>query len=530
MRLPRSLTPFLAFRGIHFLTLSVAIVLLAFTPVPARAGNSQLVAMPNRLGFGDVAVGQSENALVTLTNTGLASVTVSGVSESDSEFTTSSLNLPLVLSAGESVEVGVTFKPATTGWQGGVVKFSNNAGNTILQFEVGGSGVNSLALTASPAAVSFGQVAIGTLATAPVVLTNDRPWNVTLSTLRTVGSGFSVTGPALPLTLGVGQSVTVNVSFAPQSAGTDAGTLFVTGPLLAIPLSGVGAASGQLADNPASLAFGSVQVGANITLTDSLTNAGGSSVTISQATVMGAGFSMSGLNPPLVLNPGASITFSAIFTPSSAANATGAITINSNASNSTLTVALSGTGTAQGQLVVAPTSVNFGSVAVGNTVNQSSSLSAGGASVTVSGVSLNSAEFSLTGVSFPVTIAAGQSLPVTLSFTPQTSGTANATLSVNSNAANNPAQNLTGVGTQTQHSVALSWTDNSSGVAGYNVYRGSVSGGPFAQINSGLALTPSYTDNTVISGQTYYYVATAVSESGAESAYSNVAEGVIPTP
>ena len=118
-----------------------------------------------------------------------------------------------------------------------------------------------------------------------------------------------------------------------------------------------------------------------------------------------------------------------------------------------------------------------------------------------------------------------------MTFSPQTSGTANAVLSVTSNAANNAAQNLSGTGvTPPQHSVSLTWTDTNSGVSGYNVYRGSSSGGPYAQINSGLDATTSYNDTSVVAGQTYYYVATAVDGSGAESGYSNEAQGAIPTP
>jgi len=329
----------------------------------------------------------------------------------------------------------------------------------------------------------------------------------------------------------------VNVAFTPQWAGTAGGSLFVSGAALAIPLTGTGTAStaptapGQLTANPASLAFGSAQVGSSLTLTDSLTNTGGSSVTISQATATGTGFSISGLNVPLALNPGASVTFSAVFAPQSAIGASGGITVVSNASNSTLTVSLSGTGTAPGQLTIAPTALSFGNATVGTSVSQASSLSAGGASVTVSSASLSSAEFSLTGISLPVTIAAGQSVPVTMTFSPQTSGSASGVLSVASNASNAPTQTLSGVGVApTQHSVSLSWTDTNSGIAGYNVYRGNASGGPFTEINSGLDTITAYSDTSVAAGQTYYYVATAVNESGAESAYSNEAQGVIPSP
>ncbi len=254
-------------------------------------------------------------------------------------------------------------------------------------------------------------------------------------------------------------------------------------------------------------------------------------MTISQATATGTGFSISGLTVPLTLNPGASVTFSALFAPQSAVSASGGITVASNASNSTLTVSLSGTGTAAGQLTLAPTALNFGNATVGSNVSQTSSLSAAGASVTVSSASLSSAEFSLTGISLPVTIAAGQSVPVTMTFSPQASGSASGILSVASNASNTPTQTLSGVGVAPpQHSVSLSWTDTNSGIAGYNVYRGNSAGGPFTQINSGLDATPAYSDTSVAAGQTYYYVATAVNESGAESAYSNEVEGAVPSP
>jgi len=531
MRLPQSIIHSLFVRTVHFLTIGMAILLLGMAPVSAGAATSQLACTPTRVGFGIVVVGQTETLLVAVTNNGQSSVTVSGITVDNSEFTTSNLNLPLVLPAGQSVDVNVSFTPTAVGWTGATVKFSSNASNPNLWLEVGGEGVSTESVTASPPIVSFGQVAIGSSSTLPVVLTNARSWNVTLSALRTRGSGFSVSGPTIPLTLGAGQSVTLNVTFAPQSAGMTGGRLFVSSPGLVIPLTGTGTAPGQLTANPASLAFGSVQVRGNVTLMDSLTNTGGSSVTISQATVTGAGFSISGLNLPLVLNPGASVTFNAVFAPQSAVNANGGITVGSNASNPALTVSLSGTGTAQGQLTLAPTALNFGNATVGTNVSQTSSLSAGGASVTVSSASLSSAEFSLTGISFPVTIAAGHSMPVTLTFAPQASGTASAILSVTSNASNAPAQSMSGVGVApAQHSVSLSWADAGSGIVGYNVYRGSVSGGPYTRINSALDATAAYSDNSILAGQTYYYVATTVDGNGMESGYSNEAQSVIPTP
>lgn len=55
-------------------------------------------------------------------------------------------------------------------------------------------------------------------------------------------------------------------------------------------------------------------------------------------------------------------------------------------------------------------------------------------------------------------------------------------------------------------------------------------GRPYTQINTVLDAAANYVDNTVQSGRTYYYVATAVSTAGVESAYSNEVTAVVPSP
>jgi uncharacterized protein YjdB len=83
--------------------------------------------------------------------------------------------------------------------------------------------------------------------------------------------------------------------------------------------------------------------------------------------------------------------------------------------------------------------------------------------------------------------------------------------------------------TQLIHSVALAWTGSiSSGISGYNAYRATVSGGPYTLVNSGLIANTNYSDQTVQSGVTYYYVTTAVASLGDESAYSNEAVASVP--
>lgn len=183
-----------------------------------------------------------------------------------------------------------------------------------------------------------------------------------------------------------------------------------------------------------------------------------------------------------------------------------------------------------GQLSVTPSAMSFGSLAIGSSVSKNGTLKAGAAAVTVSSASWNGSGYSLSGIAFPTTIAAGATIPFTVTFDPQTSGSTPGQVSFLSNASNSPTTvSLAGSGTQaTQHSVDLSWNASSSPVVGYNVYRGIQSGGPYTKLNASLVSAVSFVDLTVQSGATYYYVATSVDANNVESGYSNIATAAIP--
>jgi hypothetical protein len=81
-----------------------------------------------------------------------------------------------------------------------------------------------------------------------------------------------------------------------------------------------------------------------------------------------------------------------------------------------------------------------------------------------------------------------------------------------------------------KHSVSISWDPSAStNAAFYNVYRGTVGGGPYNLIGTNIKAM-AYTDSTVQAGATYYYVTTSVSTTGLESIFSNEFNCTIPTP
>lgn len=89
---------------------------------------------------------------------------------------------------------------------------------------------------------------------------------------------------------------------------------------------------------------------------------------------------------------------------------------------------------------------------------------------------------------------------------------------------------------QTQHTVVVTWTPGSCGTTvgcttatGFNVYRATSAAGPFTILNSTplAASATSYTDTTVINGQTVFYEVQAVDATGSLSGPSNVSNAAV---
>ena len=207
-------------------------------------------------------------------------------------------------------------------------------------------------LTSNPSVANFGNVQVGSSQAQSLTLTNVGSSRLTITQATPSLAVFTLTGLSYPVTLNAGQSVLCNVTFNTQSAVTSNGSVAIafhnrhnSGTYtMTVPLSGTGVNSGQLTSAPASLAFGSVTTTGSGSLTETLTNSGGTSVTISAAGTTGSGFSVSGLTLPTTLTAGQSVSFSTKFSPTAGGAVTGNLAITSNAANSSLNVALTGTG------------------------------------------------------------------------------------------------------------------------------------------------------------------------------------------
>jgi hypothetical protein len=312
------------------------------------------------------------------------------------------------------------------------------------------------------------------------------------------------------------------VTNAKGSATSSSATLTVT----AQPVAGL-----QL--SATTIAFGNDAIGTSTSQALIITNSGTATLAVTQINETGsAAFSTSGFTLPLNVAAGQHTTVTVAFLPTVAGAASGNISIVSNAPTSPSAVTLSGTGLAATQtLSLSATALSFGSVNTGSSTTKSFTITnTGNANVAVSSITASGTGFSISSGGSAVTLTPTQVATVVVQFSPTAAGAANGSVSIVSNATGSPAAvSLTGTGVApVAHSATLNWNASSSTIVGYNVYRSTTSGSYGAPLNGSLVSALTYTDSTVVSGTTYFYVTTAVDGSGNESVVSNEVQAVIP--
>ena len=553
--------------------------------------SAALTASPAALNFGNVSMGSPSNQSLTLTNSGTSAVTISQASVSGGGFSLSGVALPVSLNPGDSATFTATFVPLTAGDESGSVSFlspqlrqtfgvgwhgtgkavaplisvqpvsqSILAGQTAT-FSVTANGTSPVSYQWSKngAAISG---ATSSSYTTPTETSSDNGAQFTVVVSNSVGSGTSniatlsvATAPVPPSitaqpanqTIFANQTATFSVianGTAPlsyqwrkngaaingatsSSYTTPAETASDNGALFSVVVSN---SAGNAISNNATLTVNPDPVAPSIaSQPTSVTITAGQTATFS-VTASGTeplsyqwqknGAAISGATS-------ASYTTSAETTSDSGAqfsvvvsNSVGSATSNT----ATLTV------TTPGQLSSSVLSLSFLNINVGNSSSQSVTLTnTGGSNVSISNVTVSGAGFSVNGISTGLILTPSAGVTMNVVFAPAASGSVTGTVTITSNAANSPLTiSVSGTGLAVTHSAVLSWTASTSIVVGYNVYRGSVSGGPYTKLTSSLDVSTTFTDSSVLSGQTYFYVVTAADSNNVESVQSNEATALIP--
>ena len=306
------------------------------------------------------------------------------------------------------------------------------------------SSSGTVELAVQDSVLAFGDVPVSTISTKTLTLTSSGTAALTISSVTLAGSAFEISGATLPATLKPSESITLQISFDPTTAGEASGTITIStnssnGSTSTVSLTGSGtaAASPQLTLSTGAISFGSVTLNTTSTRILTLTSSGTAALTVNSVKLVGTGFTIAGANFPATLNPGQSVTVQVSFDPTVAGAASGTITISSNSSSgSTSTVSLTGSGTAAAspQLTLSASAISFGNVNLNTTSTRTLTLtSSGTAALGVNSVKLVGTGFAISRANFPATLNPGQSVTVQVSFDPTVAGAASGTITISSN-------------------------------------------------------------------------------------------------
>ena len=284
--------------------------------------------------------------------------------------------------------------------------------------------------------------------------------------------------------------------------------------------------------------FNTVAIGQSSKQTLHVSNTGAAPLTINSLVLNSSQFSFTGPAFPRTVLPAQAVDYTVSFAPTTAGSASASIQITSNASNSPASVSLAGVAEkALAAVQATPSSISFGNLKLQSTATQNVTIkNTGDINVTISGITVAGAGFGYSSLSPGYSLTPNQSVTFQIWFRPQTRGSASGNISILSSNLPTPASiSVSGDGvtstptspSSVPHSVVLSWGVSASSVVGYRVYRDNGSGlSPLTSVIPDL----TYTDATVVSGNTYHYAVTAVDALGDESPFSNEATAVIPTP
>ena len=184
-------------------------------------------------------------------------------------------------------------------------------------------------------------------------------------------------------------------------------------------------------------------------------------------------------------------------------------------------------------LSAVPSSLAFGTQVLNTATTQTVKITnTGSVAVSITQDTISGSGFTV-GVTTPINLNVGQSLNVPVVFNPGAAGTVNGSLALVSNGTTLLSVPLSGTGlAPLAHSVDVTWAaSTSTPLQGYNVYRSTVSGGPYTKLSPTLSPTTLlFTDTTPLSGKQYFYVVTALNTSSVESSSSSEVAVTIPVP
>jgi len=397
-------------------------------------GSAPVTLSASTLSFNTVAVGNTSSArTVTFTNQQSAALAFSSIATSGA-FAIASNTCGTGIASGASCAVGVTFTPVATGAATGTLTFTDNAPGSPPTVNLTGTGSStSSPVTLSASSLNFGTLAVGgTSGAMTVTLTNRQSVSLTFSNIGTSGA-FAIASNSCGTGIAAGANCIVGVTFSPTVTGAASGTLTFTDSAANSPqkVSLTGTAKAPVTLSSSTLNFGVVAVGAtSASQSVTVTNASAAAIAVNSVTISGDFSDTTTCASSIAA--GSSCTVTVTFSPSAGGARTGALTVN--LSTGAQTVSLTGTGSSSSQsgvLSSAPSPLGFSGYTIGDNPSKSVTITnTSGASTGIAGIAMSGDPSFTERNNCGVSLAAGASCSITVTFTPVAYGTFTGTLTV----------------------------------------------------------------------------------------------------
>jgi hypothetical protein len=210
-------------RSASFLMLFALVV--ASLPLMAQE-NPEI--LPAGLAFGYLPSGSTNTQVVSVYNVGTASMTVTAVTPSLSEFTVIGGPIPVTLSQGQRADYTVQFLPATAKAYSGTLKFTVTGGSS-QSVTLSGNGTNTKAVPVlNTSSLTFAPQALGTTSPAQTLtITNEGTTSVSLTNVI-VTYPYQQTGWTASTAIAPGKSLSLQVTYMPTVVTSQPGTISLT--------------------------------------------------------------------------------------------------------------------------------------------------------------------------------------------------------------------------------------------------------------------------------------------------------------
>ncbi|MBX7152392.1 choice-of-anchor D domain-containing protein [bacterium] len=406
------------------------------------------------INYGNVLVGDSVTQNVKFYTT-LGAVAISDTAFNfGTHFSVAGpLTLPDTLFAGDTLTVPVKFRPRNFGALTDTLRVTNNSAASLMKIALNGTGLAGTLATLTPN-VNFGSVQIGDSLTQAVKIYPATGGVLVSSANFKFGTQFNIGNAlSLPRILYPGDTLFVDVEFKPTLTDTLRDTISIANNSITNPfrinLVARGAV-GPIIASQTSINFGGIHIGDSLVTIVKLYPSTIGLLINSASMDFGSQFSLNSTPTlPNAFTIGDTLFMAVKFKPNNFGAFTDTIRVSSNALISPLSIVLNGTGLI-GTLATTSTSVNFGVVQIGDSVQQVIKFYTTIGAVNVDSIKLDvNGDFKIVGITpgIPSILKQTDTLQATVKFKPSVLSTRTDSMRLFNNSGTNPFRLfLSGVG------------------------------------------------------------------------------------